>query len=90
MVDLFFDEAESLVGFMRSAAADGNAPELARRAHRLRSTVVYLAAGPATAATELVERIGRSGTLNGAAEAIDQLARELRTLGEALSGLRPQ
>ena len=89
MVGSLFDEAEPLLEQMRSALARADGAELAAAAHRLKGTVVYLAAAPATEATRHVEQFGKSGELAEAADAIDRLERELDALKAALTSHRP-
>jgi two-component system sensor histidine kinase/response regulator len=88
MIEFFFQQAEPEVRAMRGAVAAGDAEDLARIAHRLKTTVYFLAARPAVEAVQAVERIGRSGELAEAAEAIERLAGHLRALGEALASHR--
>ena len=85
MVESLFDEADPLLDQMREALARGNGATLAAVAHRLKGTVVYLAAGPAADATRRVEQIGKSGALTEAARALGDLARELVALRRALA-----
>jgi two-component system sensor histidine kinase/response regulator len=88
MIEFFFEEADQHVRALRSAVSAGDAQDLARLAHRLSTTVFYLAARPAVEAARAVEAIGTSGELAGAGEAVERLAEHLRVLGEALSAHR--
>ena len=90
MVACLFDESDSLIQQMRTAIAEGEAAELASAAHRLKGTVVYLAASPAADATRRVEQIGKSGDLTTASAALDDLERQLHRLKSALEEHRPQ
>jgi len=85
MVACLFDEADSLIEKMRTALNTGNATGLGNAAHRLKGTVLYLGARSATDATQRVERIGQSGDLTAAAEAIDELLTQIERLKEALA-----
>ncbi|MEN6494678.1 MAG: PocR ligand-binding domain-containing protein [Thermoguttaceae bacterium] len=85
MVESLFDEAEPLLNQMHAALARGDGADLAAAAHRLKGTVVYLAAGPAADATRQVEQIGKSSELTEAAHAIGELTRELVALKAALA-----
>lgn len=84
MVRSLFDEADRLLEEIRQAEAARDAPALARAAHRLKGTVVYLGAKPTAEATRRVEQIGASGDLAPAPEAIDALEAELMRLMDAL------
>jgi two-component system, sensor histidine kinase and response regulator len=88
MVECFFDEADPLLEQMRAAVSAGDTEGLGRAAHRLKGTVGYLAAPSAMDATRRVEKLGRSGDLAGAAEAIEQLAAEVRILAAAVASYR--
>ena len=83
MVGYLFDQTAPLLEQMWTALGSGNATELARTAHSLQSTVVYLGAHPAAAATRRVEQIGNSGCLAEAAAAIRQLEEQLALLQTA-------
>lgn len=84
MVGCFFNEADSLIEKMRAALSTANATELGNTAHRLKGTVLYLGASAAADATQRVERIGKSGDLTEAADAIDELAIQIERLTAAL------
>jgi two-component system sensor histidine kinase/response regulator len=85
MIECFFSEAHSMLSDMGGATAAGDGDELARLAHRLRTTLVYLAAQPAAEAARRIEDIGRSGVLDGADEALGRLARQIQILARVLS-----
>jgi PAS domain S-box-containing protein len=84
MVDFLFVESDQLLEKMRTALDQKNAVELGNAAHRLKGTVVFLCAPAALDATQSVERIGLSGELSGAEEAIDRLQLQLQLLTEAV------
>jgi CheY-like chemotaxis protein len=88
MVARLFDEAGPLLAQMREALARGDGAELAASAHRLKNTVVYLAAGPVPDATRRVEQIGKSGDLTTAFQAIEELEQRLESLKTALAARR--
>jgi CheY-like chemotaxis protein/HPt (histidine-containing phosphotransfer) domain-containing protein len=88
VVECLFAEAP-LLAQMRTALAHGDAAEMGRAAHRLKGTLAYLAARPAMDATRNVERIAQSGDLTDAAEALDQLERQIDGLKTALTPHRP-
>jgi HPt (histidine-containing phosphotransfer) domain-containing protein len=73
MVEFFFAEADVLLGQIRAAAGKGEVAEVARLAHRLKGSVAYLGAAPATEACARLEELGYAGP---SAE-MDALVREL-------------
>jgi HPt (histidine-containing phosphotransfer) domain-containing protein len=85
MVECFFDEADRLTGQMRAATAQGDPEEAYRAAHRLKNTVAYLGAAPATEATRNVERLAKLGELAVANDAIEELERQVSRLKPALT-----
>lgn len=84
MVRSLFDEADRLLEEMRQATAGGDAAALARAAHRLKGTVVYLGARPTADAARRVEQAGASGDLPAAAGALHELETELMRLLDVL------
>jgi HPt (histidine-containing phosphotransfer) domain-containing protein len=73
---------------MRTALSNKDAAEMGNAAHRLKGTVAFLGASPATDATKRVEQMGMLNDLKDAAEAIDQLQRQLQLLKEAVASHR--
>ena len=84
MVGSLFEEADPLIAQMQTAVEHGDGPTLSATAHRLKGTVVYLAAPPATEATRQVEQLARSGDLPSAAAAIRRLEEAIGHLKAAL------
>jgi CheY-like chemotaxis protein/HPt (histidine-containing phosphotransfer) domain-containing protein len=85
MVGCLFDESDSLVTQMRAAIEHNDAASLANTVHRLKGTVVYLGAKPAADVTLRIEQLAKAGNLPTAAEATDELRRQLKRLKEALA-----
>jgi signal transduction histidine kinase/DNA-binding response OmpR family regulator len=85
MVSFYQDNIRAWINELRAAAAAGSAAELARLGHRLRSTLIYLAAHRAEALAGQVEQLGASGDLGGAAAALEELT---VALGDLEAGLR--
>jgi hypothetical protein len=56
-----------------------------RAAHGLKGAAGYVGGGPTAAAAEAVERIGASGDLSAAGEALELLTGEVTRLTAALS-----
>jgi PAS domain S-box-containing protein len=71
MIRCFYDDAETLLPQMRLAMENGDWEELDRLAHRVRGTLLYLAAEPAGTAAQRLERlIWQSGDAPPEAEEI--------------------
>jgi signal transduction histidine kinase/HPt (histidine-containing phosphotransfer) domain-containing protein len=88
MVDFFFEEWPQQLAEIEAALTRNEATSMARAAHRLKGTVVYLGAKPLLTALDRVEQIGGSGDLSGAAASIADLRREARRLAEAVTPYR--
>ena len=85
MVGCLFDESDPLVAQMMAAIEHNDAASLADTVHRLKGTVVYLGAKPAADVTLRIEQLAKAGDMPKAAEAIDELDRQLKHLKEALA-----
>lgn len=66
------------------AIAQGDAPRVSRTAHRLKGSLMCVAAGPAEAATLALEHSGRAGNLSMAKAQLATLRAELARLYPAL------
>lgn len=86
MIRCFFDEVATLFPQMRAALQKNDLAELGRLGHRMKGTVVYLAAAAATQAAVRVERLGTAdGRLpSEAEEAVDDLERQCAALEAVL------
>jgi PAS domain S-box-containing protein len=85
MVGCLFDESDPLVAQMMAAIEHNDAASLADNVHRLKGTVVYLGAKPTADVTLRIEQLAKAGDMPKAAEAIDELNRQLKYLKEALA-----
>ncbi len=88
MIDFYFVESGELLARMRAEMASGNTAEVARAAHRLGGTVLYLGAKPTIDAIRRVEKAAALGDVSVAASAIEQLQAEMDRLGQALTAHR--
>lgn len=90
MIQCFFSEAESLLPQIRAALGKGDLEKVSRLGHRMKGTVAYLGAQPASEAALRVERLYESsgGTPSDAEEAVQSLDRECRGLKAALADHR--
>jgi CheY-like chemotaxis protein len=86
MIQCFFDEVEKLFPQLRAALQQGDLVEVGRLGHRMKGTVVYLGAEPATRAARRVERFctGEDDTASEAEEAVNGLEHECLVLKAAL------
>ena len=85
MMDFFPKESMELLGKMHSALDQGDLAETGRAAHRLKGSVVYLGAQPATEAAIKIEQASKSGNLMEACQAILELEHEVELLKKALA-----
>ena len=89
MIQCFFDEVKNLYPQMQAALQDGDLGQLARLGHRLKGTLLYLGAGPATAAALRVEQVEKHRDVpSAAADALHALDQECRRLETALTEFR--
>jgi CheY-like chemotaxis protein/HPt (histidine-containing phosphotransfer) domain-containing protein len=87
LVGLFKKECPGWMAMARSAIERGDAKELRRAAHTVKGTVGTFGARAAFEAAEQLETMGRTGDLNGAAEACAALTANLERLEPALAAL---
>jgi len=85
VIGLFLDDAPGRMAEIRQAVQQCNAKHLTAAAHALKGSAGCLSAGAAMAAASRLEKIGKSGQLSDAAEALTVLEQELQCLVEALS-----
>jgi CheY-like chemotaxis protein/HPt (histidine-containing phosphotransfer) domain-containing protein len=85
MVKFYFDDTPPLLAQMRAGLQRRDPTVIARAAHRLAGTLVYLTAPPALEAARRVDQLGVSGDLTQVAEAIAALEHELARLEQALA-----
>jgi PAS domain S-box-containing protein len=85
MVQCFKEEVDSLLPRMKTALQAGNYAELGRLGHRLKGTIVYLGAEPATEAAQRVAHFSQHpGDRDEVQEAVKGLERECALLKSAL------
>ena len=87
LVELFIEDYPKLLSQIEEAMADGNAEELASRAHALKGSVGNFAAKSAFDAALRLEKLAREGNLEKAQEAYDKLMQEIHRLIPALQAL---
>ena len=89
IVGFFFRDTPALVLELRAALDTGDLSCVAKSAHRLKGTVLYLGAQPAILAASRVEAAGESRNLAEAAAALAQLEEEVARLEKTLAPYRP-
>jgi HPt (histidine-containing phosphotransfer) domain-containing protein len=80
IAEIFSAEREGLLTDMRAALSNGNLEQLSRLGHRLKGTVAYLGAQPATDAADRLEQF----SVASAEEAVGLLEIECEALAAAL------
>jgi CheY-like chemotaxis protein/HPt (histidine-containing phosphotransfer) domain-containing protein len=90
VVSTFLGDAPSLLASLRSALEQGDAAELRRAAHTLKTNgLTFGAAGFAERCLELEQR-AKSGDLDGAGDLVDRIDQEYVMLEQALARLVPE
>jgi DNA-binding response OmpR family regulator len=84
MAVFFFKDSARVLDRIHTALQRGDAKEIARAAHHLRGTVVYLGAQSTAEAAEQVERLATAGDLKGVAEAVHPLESQIELLKDEL------
>jgi HPt (histidine-containing phosphotransfer) domain-containing protein len=93
MVDLFVADAPTRLDAIRAGLQQADANVVERAAHSLKGALATMAADSAAADAFRLEQLGRSGTLEGAAEVLESLERQVEAvtvaLQQLLAGLTP-
>jgi PAS domain S-box-containing protein len=89
LIDLFLADVPGQMAGLSAAVEAGDTDTVYRLAHTIKGAVATFAAEPARAAALELETIGRSGKLEGAADAWRRLGPLLEQLKGALDGFRP-
>jgi HPt (histidine-containing phosphotransfer) domain-containing protein len=89
VIDTFLGDAPALVAALRTTHEEGDAEELRRTAHILKSNGQIFGARRFSELCRDLEERARSGKLDGTAELLDRIDREYAALEEALAALRP-
>jgi HPt (histidine-containing phosphotransfer) domain-containing protein len=78
------------VATLRSSLDSGNAEELRRAAHTLKSNGATLGAEQFAELCRTLEQRAKAGELDGAGELVDRIEQEYKPLEEALASLRAE
>jgi CheY-like chemotaxis protein len=87
LAELFLRECPHILQDLRSAVRERNAAKLKAAAHNLKGSVDNFAAQSVFLAALRLEMLGRSGTLEGAANALETLEKEIDRLRPELLAL---
>jgi len=89
VIDTFLGDAPALVTTLRTTYEEGDAEEVGRTAHILKSNRQIFGARRFSEVCRELEERARSGELDGTAGLIDRIDREYAAHEETLSALRP-
>jgi CheY-like chemotaxis protein len=88
LIDSFLEEAPPLVDTLRQALEQGDAAELRRAAHTIKSSSNDFGATTLAELCQELETMGKAGTLDGAAELVAQVEHECEQVSAALEAVR--
>jgi HPt (histidine-containing phosphotransfer) domain-containing protein len=89
LVATFAEDAGELVATMRRALADQDVPSFRRAAHSLGSNAAGFGARTLSSLARELETLAKSGSLEGAAAPLEQLAGECERVTRALQQVEP-
>lgn len=90
MIDTFLDETPSLLATMRASLAAGNAVELRRAAHSLKSNSATFGATTLADLCHRLEDLGKAASFDGADVLVERVDAEYQQVEPALLAARPQ
>ncbi len=88
VIDTFLSDAPDLVATLRTTQRQGDAEELRRAAHTLKSNGQTFGAGSFSELCRELEERARTGEIDGTGELVDRIEREYDGLQETLAALR--
>lgn len=88
VIDTFLADAPTLLATLRRSLDDGEASELRRAAHTLKSNGATLGAGDFAELCRTLEGRAKDGQLAGASQLVDRIEQAYESLREALAKLR--
>jgi CheY-like chemotaxis protein/HPt (histidine-containing phosphotransfer) domain-containing protein len=86
LVDMYFKQTQTQIGQMREAVRAGNADQARRLAHSCAGASATLGMMRLVPRLRELEKLGASGTLTGAGEICEHIAKEFEHIGEFLKG----
>lgn len=90
LIDAYLEDSPGLIAGMQAALAAGNAAELTRAAHSLKSSSASLGAMGLSALAKQLEGMGKESKLDGAAPLIDQLEGVFSQVEQALRAFQSE
>jgi CheY-like chemotaxis protein len=87
VVSVFLADAPALIASLRSSLDQGDAEELRRAAHTLKSNGLTLGATAFAELSRTIEQSAKDGRFDGVPPLVDRVEREYRTLQPALASL---
>jgi HPt (histidine-containing phosphotransfer) domain-containing protein len=88
LLEVFFDDSPRLLATMEDALSAGNAEDLRRAAHSLKSSSAGFGATRLSETCKEVEDMGKAGALEGADERIGQITKEYNEARAALEAIQ--
>lgn len=88
LLETYFDDSSRLLAAMQEALSTGNAEDLRRAAHSLKSSSASFGAIRLSNKCKELEDMGKAGALEGAAEQIDHIAAEYAKTRAALEAIQ--
>ena len=88
LMQAYFDDSPRLLAAMQEAFSAGNAEDLRRAAHSLKSSSANFGALRLSQKCKQLEDMGKAGVLDGAAEQIGQIVAEYETARAALEAIQ--
>ena len=89
MIDEYFADTPKQLAVMQQAAASGNAAELRRAAHTMKSNSANFGATRLAQMCKELEDLGKSGVLDGSVEKLARIEAEYEQVRHALQHARP-
>ncbi len=87
LVDVFEEDSKRLLGVIKASIDSADAKALEESAHSLKSASSSIGAARVAEVASALEKMGESGTLDGASEEWDELSKRLVVSHEALKAL---
>ena len=87
IVELFLDSSATQMGEIRKAVSENNAQALVASAHSLKGAIGNFGPSEAYEEAKNLEMLGRSGELQGAAEMLEKLEKQMEQFIPELKGL---
>ncbi len=84
LVDILDKECPAMLSGIKRAVKEGNAGDLQRASHKMKGSVLQFSATKASAIAGTLEKMGRRGSVEGAAQEYSRLEIEISSLLEEL------